>query len=381
MNNGRDCSRELLLVEDEAIVALHHKMLLQKHGYGVVTVHSGEEAVAKVENNTAIDLVLMDIDLGPGISGDVAAERILESCHLPIVFLTSHSEKEYVDRVKKITRYGYVLKNSGEFVLWDTIEVAFELFEAYQSLWEREEQYRALFFNSHSPMMLIRPHTGEIVAVNPAACDFYGWDHDAFVSLRIQDINELSEAEVLEEMQEAWSESRNYFVFQHRRSDNETRTVEVRSSPIYVEGEKLLYSIIHDVTDRLRAEHRLRYSEQRYRDLVELAPTAIFRTTSSGRPLMINQAMAELLGFETKDEALEYYQHLGLDLYVNPERRKAFIQQITKHGSVYGFEYEAYRRDGSTVWLRMNARRTGAREAADFEIEGFTSAISTPQHP
>ncbi len=52
----------------------------------------------------------MDIDLGNGISGPEAGRQILSIRKIPIVFLTSHSEKEYVERVKQITRYGYVLK-------------------------------------------------------------------------------------------------------------------------------------------------------------------------------------------------------------------------------------------------------------------------------
>lgn len=52
----------------------------------------------------------MDIDLGAGIDGTEAAKTILESRDIPIIFLTSHSEKEYVDRVKKITGYGYVFQ-------------------------------------------------------------------------------------------------------------------------------------------------------------------------------------------------------------------------------------------------------------------------------
>jgi DNA-binding NarL/FixJ family response regulator len=79
----------------------------------------------------SIKLILMDIDLGRGMDGPEAARRILALRRLPIVFCTSHSEKEYVDRVKEITRYGYIIKNSGDFVLRSSIEMAFELFDAH----------------------------------------------------------------------------------------------------------------------------------------------------------------------------------------------------------------------------------------------------------
>ncbi len=120
----------LLLVEDEAIIALALAQIIKSFGYEVIIAHSGEQAVKLCTGSDTIKLVLMDIDLGPGIDGPESARRILAARNLPIVFCTSHSEKEYVEKVKAITRYGYVVKNSGNFVLRTTIEMAFELFEA-----------------------------------------------------------------------------------------------------------------------------------------------------------------------------------------------------------------------------------------------------------
>jgi DNA-binding NarL/FixJ family response regulator len=70
----------------------------------------------------------MDIDLGRGIDGIEAAEQILAEQTVPIVFLSSHQEPEIVERVRTVTRYGYVLKNSGTFILVEAIYVALEVF-------------------------------------------------------------------------------------------------------------------------------------------------------------------------------------------------------------------------------------------------------------
>ena len=121
----------LLIVEDEAIIALALAQTIRSFGFDVLIANTGEKALEIAADGSTIDLVLMDIDLGEGIDGPEAAQRILARRHLPIVFCSSHSEKEYVEKVKQITRYGYVLKNSGNFVLRSTIEMAFELFEAH----------------------------------------------------------------------------------------------------------------------------------------------------------------------------------------------------------------------------------------------------------
>ncbi|MFP4375377.1 MAG: hypothetical protein ACLFPO_13680 [Spirochaetaceae bacterium] len=72
-----------------------------------------------------------------------AARMIPEIRDVPIVFLTSHSEKEMVDQVRGITSYGYVLKNAGEFVLVQSIEMAFRLFERTQQLDAENAEHRA----------------------------------------------------------------------------------------------------------------------------------------------------------------------------------------------------------------------------------------------
>ena len=129
---------KILLVEDEVLIAFAEAASIKGFGYEVLTAVSGEEAVELVEKDGQISLVLMDIDLGRGIDGPEAARQILEKRKLPIVFLTSHGERDFVDRVKKLTRYGYIIKNSGDFVLRSSIEMAFELFEANQSANLRE---------------------------------------------------------------------------------------------------------------------------------------------------------------------------------------------------------------------------------------------------
>lgn len=135
--------RTLLLVEDDGIIALDERRVLEKNGYHVVHAPSGERAVAVVRDNPMIALVLMDIDLGAGMDGTEAAQQILALRELLIVFLTSYSEREWVSKVKRITRYGYVLKNSGNHVLLESIGMAFELFDAHQRLVQENEERKA----------------------------------------------------------------------------------------------------------------------------------------------------------------------------------------------------------------------------------------------
>lgn len=123
-------ARTILLVEDEALIALAEAMTFERHGYRVIKATTGEQAVELAVNDLEIELVLMDINLGPGIDGTQAAQMVLAARELPIVFLSSHTEPEVVEKTEKITSYGYIVKNSGETVLTTSVKMAFRLFES-----------------------------------------------------------------------------------------------------------------------------------------------------------------------------------------------------------------------------------------------------------
>jgi PAS domain S-box-containing protein len=136
--------KSILLVEDEVLISLTEKMQLEKFGYKVTTANTGEKAVDTFKDGHAIDLVLMDINLGSGIDGTEAAQLILDDRDVPIVFVSSHTEPEVVEKTEKITSYGYVVKSSSITVLDASIKMAFKLFEANKKVKESESQYHAL---------------------------------------------------------------------------------------------------------------------------------------------------------------------------------------------------------------------------------------------
>lgn len=91
--------QRVLLVEDEAKIALAERSTLESAGYDVLVAHSGEKAISiLLESN--VDLILVHIDLGRGIDGTTAAETILATRELPVVFLSSYTEPEIVKKLK-----------------------------------------------------------------------------------------------------------------------------------------------------------------------------------------------------------------------------------------------------------------------------------------
>ncbi len=121
--------KTILLVEDEAILAFIKKQQLEKEGYTVLSALSGEKALALfVSMVPEIDLVLMDIDLGPGIDGIETARRILETAEVPLLFLSSHTDSEIRERASAIAHCGYVTKNAHPGMLETLLSEALSRF-------------------------------------------------------------------------------------------------------------------------------------------------------------------------------------------------------------------------------------------------------------
>ena len=125
-----------------------------------------------------------------------------------------------------------------------------------------EERFRLMFLRHSAVMLLIDPVSGAIVEGNNAASRFYGYSRDELRTMCISQINCLSENVLFTERQRVLQQSENYFIFPHRLADGTVRTVEVHSTPIIACDKPLLFSIIHDITQRMEFEAELTLARQ-----------------------------------------------------------------------------------------------------------------------
>lgn len=172
------------------------------------------------------------------------------------------------------------------------------------ALRESESRYRQVFEKNRAIQLLIDPLDGRIIDANPAACDFYGYSEEAIKAKNISDINVLSFEELSDKFSQAQSEALSYFTFQHRLASREIRDVEVHSSPITLEGRTALYSIVHDITDRKRAEAALQENEATFRSAFDYSAIGMALVLPDGRWLKVNRSVCEIVGY-TEEELLE----------------------------------------------------------------------------
>ena len=114
----------ILVVEDESIVAKDIEHSLKKLGYNVVGMASTGDRAIELSSETTPDLVLMDIMLKGDMSGIEAAQRIRENQQIPVIYLTAYADESTLSKAKVTEPYGYIIKPFKEIDIHTSIEMA-----------------------------------------------------------------------------------------------------------------------------------------------------------------------------------------------------------------------------------------------------------------
>src|SRR5579863_3855332 len=161
------------------------------------------------------------------------------------------------------------------------------------------------------------------------------------------------------------------------RSNGSLVDVQILGVPISADG-KLIgsFGMYEDITERRRAEQAQREAEERFRSLFENATEGIFQTTTDGRYLSVNPALARMCGFASPSEMISSVEDLGKEMYADPNVRDVFKQLIEKYGSVKDFEYEVRRKDGAKIWISENAHVVRNPDGEILSYEGTIEDIT-----
>jgi len=329
-------NKKILLVEDMPVIALKMEAILRDFGYDVLIARTGESALKLFFSDNGIYLVLMDIDLGKGISGIETAIRILEKKEIPIIFLTSYADNEVVEKVRGVTRYGYLLKDSGDSVLRSTIEMALDLFESRLALEKSQSTLTNLMDNL--PGMVYRCKNDQewtMEFVNRGCLPLTGYSTADFL-----EGNSIYFANIIhpEDRERVWNEVQNAlnkkerFLLSYRivSSTKETKWVLEQGLGIYSETGKViaLEGFIEDITNRKLAEAALLNSEEKLRDVIEAASDGIWDWDIVNNHIVWTDKVYEMfrISKESFDGSFENIFNL-----VHPEDRGRFSSAIKKH--------------------------------------------------
>ncbi|MFZ1282188.1 MAG: PAS domain S-box protein [Ignavibacteriaceae bacterium] len=272
MNDNKP--KTILLVEDDAMIAVVETLKLKKYGYNIIHTLNGQKAIETVnDSSNHIDLILMDINLGEKLDGTDIAKIILTTKDIPIIFLSSHSEREVVEKTENIIFYGYVVKDSSITVLDASIKMAFRLYDAYQNLKNQkkeietdekklevlEKRYRRLFESAKDGILILNADNGRIVDVNPYLIKMLGYTKEEFLNKNIWDISAFKNIDYSKQLYKELQDKDfvRYDTLPLETKDGKLIQVEFVSNVYLVDTDRVIQCNIRDITTRIDYEKTL----------------------------------------------------------------------------------------------------------------------------
>ena len=216
-----------------------------------------------------------------------------------------------------------------------------------------EERFRKMF-EDHAAAKLLLDLTGAIIDANKAAAQFYGWTVEELKKMHIQQINTLPSEEIKNELSKAALSENFRFEFRHRRADGSIRDVEVFSNKIEISGKSILYSIIHDITERKQAEQALVRSEALYHDLVETSQDLIWQCDKEGRYIYLNAAWEHVFGYKIEEMLGKKFTDFQTPEIATRDQKE--FERLLQGTSIKGLETIHIGESGNEIHLVFNAK-------------------------
>ena len=217
-----------------------------------------------------------------------------------------------------------------------------------QTLNESQDSFKSIFEKHSAVMLLVESETGRITDANPSACSFYGYSKEDLCRLNINNLNTLPEEQAEKERLKALSDESSCFMFSHRLSDGQERFVEVHSASVSYGQNKILFLIIHDITERKKAEESSRIWENAFK----YSQWGIVIGSADKKNLdLMNPAFARMHGYTMEELAGK-----PISTVFAPSELASLTEHINKAHELgeHSFESVHIRKDGSLFPVIVN---------------------------
>jgi two-component system cell cycle sensor histidine kinase/response regulator CckA len=230
--------------------------------------------------------------------------------------------------------------------------------QAEQALTHAERKYQFIFEQAIVGMYQSTPD-GRLLSANPAMARMFGFDSPdeliaSLANAPSQPYVDRSRRAEFERVLQGEGVV-NHFEMQVQRKDGSRVWLSANAQAVG-EGNTLVRyeGTFEDITDRKLLEDRLLQAQQKYRDIVENAVIGIFQSTLEGRYITVNPALAAMLGYDSPEDLMASITDFTQQVYVDPRPRAEFRRLAEKQRLATTFESQAYRKDGSKVWVCAN---------------------------
>ena len=247
-----------------------------------------------------------------------------------------------------------------------------------EALRRSEERFRTAFMTGSDAYMIVGRDDGRLIEVNDQFEAVYGYSRREAIGRTSLELglwaDPLEREHLVSEVRRA-GRARNVEVLGRRKS-GETFPALGSATELTTDGQVLLLAAVRDLSEQRQAEDDLRRSEAQHRDLVQHAPLGIYRSSPGGHFLMVNPALAQMLGYDTPEEMLAL--NLATELYADPEARDRLIARSARDNEAVA-EVEWKRKDGGLITVRVHVRMIHDDGGYLEGMEGLVEDV-TEQH-
>lgn len=230
-----------------------------------------------------------------------------------------------------------------------------------------------------SPLPIVALDAGGHIRIwNPAAQSTFGWTEDEAIRrhhlfLESSDLEESGvsldgalKGEVISGLET-----------RRQRKDGTLVDIAIWTAPLRdgAGGITGVMGVMADLSERREAERAVREAEEKYRNIFDNAVEGIYQSSPAGEALTANPALARIFLYDSPDELQVEMADIS-KLYVDPQRRDEFVRLLEESEEVTGFESEAFRRDGSVIWITESARAVRDESGELLYYEGSIQDIT-----
>jgi PAS domain S-box-containing protein len=269
----------VMVVEDESIVAEDIKRSLLNMGYSVSAVISSGEDAIKTAGELKPDMILMDIVLRGEMNGIEAAGRIRSDFNIPVIYLTAYTDEKILEQAKLTEPFGYIIKPFEDKELHSVIEMAL-----YKKLMEnklRESQdWLSTVLHSIGDGVIATDKDGKVIFINPVAEKLTGWNQDDAKGRDLEEvfniINEETEEKAENPAMKVIKEGVILNLANHTiliSKDNKKIAIDDSAAPIKNSKGEItgVVLVFHDITERRRMEKELEDKLQELSNFYEMS--------------------------------------------------------------------------------------------------------------
>jgi PAS domain S-box-containing protein len=401
----------IICVDDETTVLRSLKAELKKavgNAYLIEIAEAGEEALELVEEclekGDEVPLIISDYIM-PDMKGDELLKRIHQLSPKTLkIMLTGQADLEAVtNAINHAKLYRYIAKP------WQSEDLRLTVTEAIHSYLQdkklalktaklqqlnleqaaliakldaSDRQFRAIFNQTFQFTGMLNTQ-GILLEANQTALDFGGLQLSDVVGKPVWEcywwtISPITQAQLQAAVSQAVQGQFIRYEVDALGENNRTATLDFSIKPIFDASSKVEYLIVEgrDISDRKRAQEALIQAEQKYRSIFENALEGIFQSTSDGRYISANRALAQIYGYDSPKELMAKITNISEQLYVEPHNYTEFLTLMQNYGEVSGFESRIYRQDGSIIWISESARTVCKADGTLYYYQGFVEDIT-----